>query len=290
MENPYPKELIELLSMWSKQLTLEWHRDTIFAIDLGQAAMNAGWRSPVDKVVMGLGMVAELYAFELAYNIANKRAPNEQDLDFRDVCEGLTIGESIVIDGQEFFHDFPLGGAVVELQPTPLGSQVGDLVDSDLSWVELPDKTPLINEAVPETDPDETDFFRPGAAGRAALLIGGNGIRTPQTFFQAAHRLGYTNSRNQAVLGFGTLAHLLTTGAITAGTLHGTAITPDDRKAAQIYRDLAHWWFTEAPNLEYNTWITPIPRPAPPPTPVNTAFAPQLGDCIAFWPERGRSR
>jgi hypothetical protein len=264
---------MELVSVWSKQLTLVWCDDTIFAGDLDSVAINAGWHSPVDKVVMEIGIVAELYAYGLAYNIANGRAPDEQDLDFQDVCEGLTITRSRIQEGQAFFHDFPVGGRVVNLQPTPLGSEVVDRVDGDLAWVELPDKTHLINETVPETNPDETDLLRPGAAGRAARLIGGNGIWTPQTFFQAAHQFGYTDSRDQAVLGFGTLAHLLTIDAITAGTLHGTTFTPDNRKAAQIYQDLAKWWFTEAPALEYNTWITYKPRTPPSPTPKNTAFA-----------------
>jgi hypothetical protein len=77
MENSRAVEvMVPRLSLWAKQLILEWREDVIVSPDLARVANHAGWHSPVDEIVMAMGVIAELYANGLARNEANHRREN----------------------------------------------------------------------------------------------------------------------------------------------------------------------------------------------------------------------
>jgi hypothetical protein len=145
--------------------------------------------------------------------------------------------------------------------------------DPDLTLARLPDRKSWIDKNVPGTGLDRKNLTAPGAVGRAVVILGGSVPLTPHLYFQAAHLLGYEDHRDQAVVGFGTLAHLLTTGTICAGVLSGDTFLPDRRGVADIYRDLSSWWFEESPSLRFSKQISYEPPQSLPSTPTNSAFA-----------------
>jgi hypothetical protein len=243
-------EVTRKLSLWSKQLTREWLEDWIAAGDLGRAAFNAGWRAPVDQVVMAMGILAELFAFDLAVNVPSDARHRQQNLDYQDICKAIFIPNASAGDDQvEPFSAFPETGRVVALSPTDLGREVARLVDPDLDEIELPDRQPWIDRIAPSGYQDAVEALmnRPGAVGRAVLEIGRGNAWGAEVFFEAAYDFGYEDPRDQSVVSFGTLSHLLTTKAIIAGTLRDGMFIPGERNLASIYSDLAKWWFTNQP-------------------------------------------
>ncbi|WP_442544638.1 hypothetical protein ACSBOX_02435 [Arthrobacter sp. KN11-1C] len=276
MENPSSFEVTRKLSLWSKQLTREWLEDWIAAGDLGRAAFDAGWRAPVDQVVMAMGILAELFTFGLAANIASDTKNRQQNLDYQDICKAIfSPNLPTGVDQAASFSAFPETGRVVVLSPTDLGREVASLVDPDLDEIELPDRQPWIDRLAPSEHEDAVEIVmsRPGAVGRTVLRIGNGKVFGPEVFFKAAYDFGYEDPRDQAVVSFGTLSHLLTTKAITAGTLHDGMFISDARDLAHIYSDLANWWFTESASLMHDSRISYKPRIPRPTAPKNTAFA-----------------
>lgn len=264
--------IVPRLSVWAKQLILEWREDVIVSPDLSRAANNAGWHSPVDEVVMSIGLIAELYAHGLAGNKANNHSEDELDLDFKDICDGLVASRPVELGESRYLYPFPSSGMLVFIYGTSLGVRASEIVDPDLGLAELPDRKVWI-DLLPGNRANEENLAVPGAVGRAVMEIGRGSPLTPHQFFEGANVLGYEDHRDQAVVGFGTLAHLLVTGAIRAGVLDGDTFVPDGRDIADIYRDLSRWWFEESPALRFTKQIQYIPSPGPPPTPKNTAFA-----------------
>jgi hypothetical protein len=273
MKNSHTAEMIvPRLSVWAKQLMLEWREDVIVSPDLSRAAKNAGWRSPADEIVMSIGLIAELYAHGLAGNEANSHSDDELDLDFKDICEGLTAGKPVKIGESEYLYPFPSSGVLVYIYGTTLGVRASEILDPDLHLAKLRGRKVWI-DSLPANRADEGNLAAPGAVGRAVMEIGRGSPFSPHQFFQAANLLGYEDHRDQAVVGFGTLAHLLVTGAIRAGVLDGNTFVPDGRGIADIYRDLSRWWFEESRELRFTKQIQYAPPRSLPMTPKNTAFA-----------------
>ncbi|MCQ6270602.1 hypothetical protein M8J71_08945 [Pseudarthrobacter sp. R1] len=264
--------IVPRLSVWAKQLVLEWRDDVIVSQDLSRAANNAGWHSPADEIVMSIGLITELYVHGLAGNHANNHSKDELDLDFKDICVGLAAGKPVELGDSGYLYPFPSSGVLVYIYGTSLGVRASEIVDPDLPLAKLRDRKVWI-DSLPGNRANEENLAAPGAVGRAVIEIGRGSPLTPHQFFQAANLLGYEDHRDQAVVGFGTLAHLLVIGAIRAGVLDGDTFVPDGRDIADIYRDLARWWFEESPELRFTKQIQYVPSPGLPPTPKNTAFA-----------------
>lgn len=277
--------VVPRLSLWAKQLILEWREDVIVSSDLSRVANRAGWHSPVDEIVMAMGVIAELYAYGLSGNEASNRSEDELDLDFQDICDGLTAGKPEAIGESGYLYPFPSSGLLVHLYGTTLGVRASHIVDPDLTLASLRDRKSWIDDTLPRTGLDMQNLAAPGAVGRAVANFGERAPLTPHLFFQSAHSLGYEDHRDQAVVGFGTLAHLLTTCTICAGVLDGDTFLPDGRGVAEIYRDLSRWWFDESPSLRFTKQISYEPSKGLPPTPKNTAFA-----LISKRPGKDRSR
>lgn len=249
---------------------LEWRRDTILTGALENTAIDAGWRRPVDQVAMAMGVIAELESRNVAYNSANPEFASTA-ADFEYVCAELILGEGDVLEGREFFYAFPQSGLLVDLEPTPLGASISNLLDRDISLVTLPDRTKLSNEAYPELEGKESDLRRPSTVGRAALKLSANRVMQPDVFFRAAYDLDFEDARDQAVMGFGAMVHMLAAGIIEAGVLRGATFVPDGRGVGSIFRDLGEWWFLQAPRMHFDTRGA-SEKPTPPPAPKGTVF------------------
>lgn len=262
--------LMRTLSIWTKQLTLEWPLDWVVPGDLARAASNSGWVSPTDKIPMMLGLIAEMYVNELATNDLDDSKGLPKSIDFRNICQGMLVDFSNSPE-EDWDFPFPATGRVVLLQPTPLGLSVSDAVDGDIDLVTLEDRQPWIDSFVPSDQLESRDLRQPGAVARAVLKLGGSGPFGPSTFFSAVDRLGFDDPRDQAVAGFGALSQLVTTGAIIPCAADPMTPVQGAGDMATVFADLAQSWFTYAANLSLYTG-SEVSRPAPPDSLEKQAF------------------
>lgn len=246
MENPHvPPEvgLIRKLSIWTKQLTLEWPLDWVVPGDLIRVADNSGWRSPTDRVVMMIGLIAEMYAHELATNDIQGSKNLPSNIDFANICRETFHDFSRTPQDEDWGFPFPATGRVVLLRPTNLGLAVSEAVDPDIDLVTYEDRQSWIAHSVPAHQAEERNLQLPGAVARAALSMAGRLPFSSRTFFAAAVKLGYEDPRDQAVAGFGALAQLVTTQAIVPGRFVHETFVPTGDDMAGIYARLVHLWF-----------------------------------------------
>ena len=227
MENPHTEgEVIPRLSLPGKQLTRAWLEDYILSSDLSRAATHAGSRSPVDEIVIAMGLIAELYSYGLAYNRSSERDKADLGLDFEDICRGLSYGHVEAIGNEGYMYPFPSSGLLVMLAPTELGLRVAERVDPDLDGCR---RVSAVLAGPALEVPSMGDLSSPGSLGRILFRAYGSGPWKPEAFFRAAFAMGYEDHRDQAVLGFGTLTHLLATGALVAEPLKAYAFVADGR-------------------------------------------------------------
>lgn len=247
MENPHVQaadvRLLRRLSVWTKQLTLEWPLDWVTPGDIGRAAYNSGWRSPTDKVSMMVGLVAEMFVHGLATNDIDENAHLSNSVDFRNICKGSFVDYSQAPPEEDWGFPYPASGTVVLLLPTPLGLAVSDAVDPDVGLVTYEDRQPWIDQFVPVNQSEERNLKLPGAVARVVSKMVGRLPFSSRAFFGAAEKLGYEDERDQAVAGFGALAQLVTTGAIVPGRLVQENFLATDEDMAAIFDDLVHPWF-----------------------------------------------
>lgn len=253
-------DLLRTLSVWTKQLTLEWPLDWIVPGDLARAADNSGWRSPTDRAVMMLGLIAEMYVREIAINDLEGSKPLPTSVDFRNICQEMLVDFSSSSEDDWNFA-IPSTGTVVLLQSTELGLAVSDQVDPDIDLVTYEDRERWISSYVPAEVPETRDLRQPGAMARAVLRVAGPGPLGPETFFAAAEKLGYDDPRDQAVAGFGALSQMVTTGLIVPAD--DSAQCSDNWDMASAFTDMAHSWFAYAGDLKSYTGSV-VSRPAPP--------------------------
>ena len=253
--------LLRSLSIWTKQLTLEWPLDWVVPGDLARAADNSGWRSPTDKVVMMLGLIAETYIYGIATNDLDSGEPRPTNVDFRRICQEMLTDFSDA-PGDDWNFGIPDTGTVVLLRPTDLGLAVSEAVDPDIDQVTYEDREAWISNYVPIEQPEARDLRQPGAVARAVLKIAGPEPFGTKTFFDAAEKLGYEDPRDQAVAGFGALSQMVTTGLIVPYTTGSNVQSAASWDMADVFADMAQAWFAYAESLNRHTgsWVS---RPGP---------------------------